>query len=584
MGKTILGKAGLTPKGIWTQGEYDRLDLVSFLGSSFVSLADNNSALLTDATKWMVIASKGDKGDPFVWDDFTPEQLVKLRGEKGDPGKDFKILGYYDTLDELKAAITNPEPGDAYGVNAMAPYTIYVYDGTSLDWVDNGTIQGPAGLSGKSARINRTTNVWQEYDDTTSAWVDTEYVAQYSAVTAAEDGLMTKEDKSKLDNIEAEANKYVHPAYTSHASGLFKVTVDETGHVSLIEIATKDDITALGIPAQDTVYNDSDLLAQLANVEAIARGRSRAQIFGTVSDLDVWLAVADNVATLQIGDNLYIKATDVPDYWWDGTSKQPIEAEKVDLTDYDTRSQAEAKYVIKVAGKGLSTNDFTTTLMDKLSGVAANANNYSHPVYTARAVGLYKITVDVTGHASAVTAVTKADITGLGIPAQDTVYTHPTGAGNNHIPAGGAANQVLRWSALGVATWGNEANTTYNPATSTANGLMTAAQFNQLAFTEGQNVVTTLVNVPTTKQSVQANLTAASTLSISGTIANGRVLSIKCINTTATAITLPLPTTGLFVSKDTAGKDIASASLPPSGQIEINIWALNSKYYIKTDA
>ena len=38
----------------------------------------------------------------------------------------------------------------------------------------------------------------------------------------------------------------------------------------------------------------------------------------------------------------------------------------------------------------------------------------------------------------------------------DTVYTHPTTAGNKHIPAGGSANQILRWSATGTAKWDNE--------------------------------------------------------------------------------------------------------------------------------
>ena len=49
-------------------------------------------------------------------------------------------------------------------------------------------------------------------------------------------------------------NKYVHPTYTQKASGLYKVTVDGTGHVSAAAAVAKADITALGIPAQDTVY------------------------------------------------------------------------------------------------------------------------------------------------------------------------------------------------------------------------------------------------------------------------------------------------------------------------------------------
>lgn len=57
--------------------------------------------------------------------------------------------------------------------------------------------------------------------------------------------------------------------------------------------------------------------------------------------------------------------------------------------------------------------------------VADGANNYTHPSYTAKSAGLYKITVNNMGHVSAATPVAKADITGLGIPAQDTIYTLP---------------------------------------------------------------------------------------------------------------------------------------------------------------
>ena len=55
----------------------------------------------------------------------------------------------------------------------------------------------------------------------------------------------------------------------------------------------------------------------------------------------------------------------------------------------------------------------------KINGTETNV--YTHPSYTAKASGLYKITTDATGHVSAATAVAKADITDLGIPAKDTV-------------------------------------------------------------------------------------------------------------------------------------------------------------------
>lgn len=78
--------------------------------------------------------------------------------------------------------------------------------------------------------------------------------------------------------------------------------------------------------------------------------------------------------------------------------------------------------VDKVAGKGLSTNDYTTAEKTKLAGIAVGANKYVHPSHTAATSGLYKITVDALGHVTAVTAVTKNDITSLGIPGTNTTY------------------------------------------------------------------------------------------------------------------------------------------------------------------
>lgn len=52
----------------------------------------------------------------------------------------------------------------------------------------------------------------------------------------------------------------------------------------------------------------------------------------------------------------------------------------------------------------------------------------------------------------------------------DTVYTHPTTAGNKHIPSGGAAGEFLRYSSSGTAVWATPSyttntNTTYSAGT-----------------------------------------------------------------------------------------------------------------------
>ena len=81
--------------------------------------------------------------------------------------------------------------------------------------------------------------------------------------------------------------------------------------------------------------------------------------------------------------------------------------------------------VDKLVGKGLSTNDYTTAEKNKLATIAEGANKYVHPVYNKQPSGLYKISVDLTGHVSGVWPVSKDDIVALGIPAQDTVYKLP---------------------------------------------------------------------------------------------------------------------------------------------------------------
>ncbi|WP_418748588.1 hypothetical protein [Faecalibacillus intestinalis] len=140
------------------------------------------------------------------------------------------------------------------------------------------------------------------------------------------------------------------------------------------------------------------------------------------------------------------------------------------------KAWGEGKFVAQESGKGLSTNDYTTAEKTKLSGIAEGANKYVHPSYTAQKSGLYKVTVDAAGHVSGATAVAKADITGLGIPAQDTTYSNMTAAtasaagkaGLVPAPAAGKQASFLR----GDGTWVVPENTIYADATTSTHGLM----------------------------------------------------------------------------------------------------------------
>jgi hypothetical protein len=51
----------------------------------------------------------------------------------------------------------------------------------------------------------------------------------------------------------------------------------------------------------------------------------------------------------------------------------------------------------------------------------------------------------------------------------DTIYTHPTSAGNIHIPTGGSSGQFLKYSSSGTAVWAADNNTVYTHPTSAGN-------------------------------------------------------------------------------------------------------------------
>ena len=94
---------------------------------------------------------------------------------------------------------------------------------------------------------------------------------------------------------------------------------------------------------------------------------------------------------------------------------------------------------------------------------------YTHPSHAAKAAGLYKVTVDAEGHVSAAEAVTKTDITGLGIPAQDTTYTDVTAGGASGLMTGADKTKM---DGIAVGATKVEASTT--PGNIKINGSETA--------------------------------------------------------------------------------------------------------------
>lgn len=130
----------------------------------------------------------------------------------------------------------------------------------------------------------------------------------------------------------------------------------------------------------------------------------------------------------------------------------------------------------------------------KANAAATNGNVYLNLVENGTVRNAHKIvgsgatsvTSDTNGHITISSANTTYDAAtqsaaGLmsaadkkkldGVEEGANAYSHPTTAGNKHIPSGGSSGQILRWSSSGTAVWGAENNTTYNVVTASANGL-----------------------------------------------------------------------------------------------------------------
>jgi len=95
-------------------------------------------------------------------------------------------------------------------------------------------------------------------------------------------------------------------------------------------------------------------------------------------------------------------------------------------------------YAEIVATDGTNTNTFTV----KPNGeTLVNGNNLAATIIKGLSISGKTITyTQINGSTGTLTT-------------QDTVYTHPTSAGNKHIPSGGSSGQILKYSSSGTAAW-----------------------------------------------------------------------------------------------------------------------------------
>lgn len=124
----------------------------------------------------------------------------------------------------------------------------------------------------------------------------------------------------------------------------------------------------------------------------------------------------------------------------------------------------------------------------------------------------------------------------------------------------------------GDGTWATPPNTTYAVANESTNGLMAAADKKTMNRLIGVNTVTTLANLPISKRSITATLSAATTLSVQSGMQIGEELMIRCVP--SAAFTQAIPNSGDYASM--SGTSITTTANKP---FEINIWCYASGKY-----
>lgn len=256
----------------------------------------------------------------------------------------------------IRDAATDPETGE----RLFHPFSAVVHVPFHFRVGDLVHVRDPE--TGELFRTYITDIVWtfRGGQQISFAGADTRTLSVSRARSAAKKGADYSKYLYRKSSKES-GSSYVHPTYTEHALGLYNVGVDGLGHVSAVSPVTKSDITALGIPARDTIYTHPSYTSRSSGFYKITIDNGHVSEASSITKSDI--------TSLGIPEN-------------------------------DTKYSA---------GTGLL-----------LSGTTFNHLN---SVVQRTSLGFVKISYDKQGHITGASDITKDDIVSLGVPDKNTTYT-----------------------------------------------------------------------------------------------------------------------------------------------------------------
>lgn len=283
------------------------------------------------------------------------------RGDKGQDGQDFTILGYYDTLEQLQTSITNPITGAAYGVGTQAPYNIYIWDAVNLVWVDNGTIQGPQGPQGEIGPKGETGEKGAQGlqgpegvpgKDATINGVNTLNIVAGDNITITQsEGTLTVTGDAQpvdLSNYLAKDNAIEYTPTTDYNPATKKYVDTAVGNVDLSELDTKVTNNTVKL---DTIENG----AQVNVIETVAARGADLKVTNKKVVLPEDIAISDTEPT---GDELiWINTAEDYDFAFDGYTKSEADEKFANKTETYTKTDVDVALAAKVNTSTVGANN-----------------------------------------------------------------------------------------------------------------------------------------------------------------------------------------------------------------------------------
>lgn len=107
-----------------------------------------------------------------------------------------------------------------------------------------------------------------------------------NVATTENNGLMSSADKAKLDGIEAGANNYTHPKYEAKQAGLYRISVDNTGHVATADKMTSEELAAEGVSPADHTHDLGELVDTLETSADAVEDADTVMVGATVTSDD----------------------------------------------------------------------------------------------------------------------------------------------------------------------------------------------------------------------------------------------------------------------------------------------------------